>query len=98
MKFGTSKYSKVIEHRGKYEPTEGISTSTGRITDVETDKGYKYIGVLQTNEKWKNKINYEAKQIYMKRIKQVMKSNVNGRNKIKAIKSYASITKHKCLE
>ena len=39
MKFGINKCVKVIVHRGKFEPANGFPTSTGKITDVETDKG-----------------------------------------------------------
>ena len=78
---------KLIAHRGKREPAEGIPTSTGRITDVESDKGHKYLGILQTNENMQSSIKNETKQTYMKRIKHVMKSKLNGRNRILAISS-----------
>ena len=56
MKFGVSKCAMVIVHRGKVEPVESIPTSTGKITDVVTGKGYMYLGVLQTNENMQNKL------------------------------------------
>ena len=40
----------AIMHRGKFEPALGIQTSTPKITDVQTNKGYEHIKVLQTKK------------------------------------------------
>ena len=56
MKFGISRCAKVIVYRGKFEPAQGTPTSMDNITDLETDKGYKYLEVLQTNENMQDKI------------------------------------------
>ena len=76
MKFGMRKCAKVIVHRGNFEPAEGIPTSTGRITDVETDKGCNHLGVLQINENTQSKIKDET-NIHQK-ITQVLKRKING--------------------
>ena len=89
MSFGISKCAKVIVLKGKFEPAERIPTSTGWITDVGTDKGYKYLSVLQTNGNMQNKIKDETKQTYIKRNKYALKSKLNVRSKIQAINSYA---------
>ena len=52
-KFEISKCAKVIVHRVKFEQRADILASTSKITYVETDKAYKYLGVRQTNEKQK---------------------------------------------
>ena len=62
MKYGVGKCAKVIIHRRKYKPAEGLPTSTCSITEVSTDKGYKYLGVLQTKKNMQNKIKDETKQ------------------------------------
>ena len=77
--------AKVIVHRGKFEPREGIPTRTGKISDVKTDTGYKYLGVLQTNVNMQNKIKAEAEQTYIKGIKQALMSILNCRYKILAV-------------
>ena len=56
MKFLISKCANVIVHRGKFEPAEGVPTRTCRIMDVVTEKGYKYVEVLQTSDNMQNKI------------------------------------------
>ena len=66
MKFVINKCVKVIVLWGEFEPAEGILTSTGRITDVETDKGYMYVGVLQRNKTMQNKIKDETEDIHQK--------------------------------
>ena len=65
MKFGFSKCAKVIVHRAKFDPAEGIPTSMGSITDVETEIAYKNLEILQTNEIMQMKID-ETKQAYIK--------------------------------
>ena len=55
MKFGVSKCANVIAQGGKFEPAEGNPNSIGRITDIETDKGYKYLGVLHKNKNMQTK-------------------------------------------
>ncbi|KAI3359126.1 hypothetical protein L3Q82_002672 [Scortum barcoo] len=56
-----------------------------RTEGVELPEGsYKYLGILQTNEEaaWKS-----AK--YLHRVNQVLKSRLNGRNKARAMNTYA---------
>ena len=55
MKSGIIKCEKVIVDRDKLEPAEVIPTTTGKITDVETDYRYKYLWELQTNKNIPNK-------------------------------------------
>ena len=64
-KIGISNCTNVIVHIGKFAHAEGIPTSTSRIADVETGKGYKYLGVLQVNENMQNKIMDESKLAYI---------------------------------
>ena len=66
MKFGIIMCAKVIVHSRQFRSAESIPTSTGKITDVETDKGYKYLGVLLNNENTQHKIKDEIKQTYIK--------------------------------
>ena len=78
-----SKYSRKIEL------AESTTARTGRITDVETNKGYKCIGVLHTSENMQHGIKDETKQTNIKSIKHVLKSKLNSRNKIQATYNYA---------
>ena len=63
MKCSISKCATLIVHREIFEPAEGIPTSMGRITDVETGKGYKYLGLMRTYENIQSKITDETKHI-----------------------------------
>ena len=69
-------------HRRNFELVEGMPASTGMTTDVESDKGYKYFGIPQANENMQDKIKSETKKVCMKRMKQALKSKLNGRNNI----------------
>ena len=57
--------SKSRAHSENFEPAVGISPITGRTTDVETDKGYKYLGNLQTSEKMQSQIVDESQQTHI---------------------------------
>ena len=52
--------------------------------------GYKYLDIMQTIEIMLTEIKEKATSLYIKRLKQVLKSKQNGRNKIQAINTYAA--------
>ena len=56
MKFRINSWVRVFVNRGKLEPVQCMATNTVKITDVETDKGYKYLEILQRNDFLQDKI------------------------------------------
>ncbi len=65
----------MISKREKVISTEGTELSGGNIADVQGN--YKYLGVPQVNGNGK-----EATVRYFERVRQVLKSRLNGWNKI----------------
>ena len=89
MKFGLEKCGRLIIKRGKVVVTQGLLLDIGKIRDVEVEKGYKYLGILQGMENLQKQVKANTVKTYTKRIRQVMKTKLNGQNKIQAINTYA---------
>ena len=50
MKFGIKKCAILVMKRGKYVHSEGIKLPDDeQIKEVEIDKGYKYLGILEVD-------------------------------------------------
>ena len=89
MKFGLEKCARLVVERGKVKQTDGLQLNIGNIQDVEVSQGYKYLGILQGQENLQQEVKSKATHLYFKRVKQVLKSKLNGQNKIQAINTYA---------
>jgi hypothetical protein len=87
MKFGLDKCARLIINRGKVQHTEGIELPEGRIEDLK--QGYKYLGILQIHEAEQLKVKARVKKELYKRTRKVLESNLNGRNKMTAINTFA---------
>ena len=88
MKFGVKKCARLIAHRGKVVPTEGLEVEGGHIPDV-SEEGYKYLGIPQHRTNMDNIAKARATAEYKKRLKKIMKSQLYAMHKIDAINAYA---------
>lgn len=90
MKFGLDKCAKINLKRGKLTTSENIEIDTHTvIQDLEPGKTYKYLGIEEcetiSNDRMKERIRRE----YYRRVRLVLQSALNSRNKISAIGSLA---------
>ena len=88
MEFGIKKCGVVVLKRRRLCKSEGIKLING-LTIKEVDgEGYKYLGIPEL-EKFKEK---EMKDIfraeYLRQFKLIMKSQLNGKNKIRAANTW----------
>ena len=67
--------------------TNGVALPNRHVADME--QGYKYLGALQSYDTNDAEVREKAGIEYKKRGRQVLRSHLNGRNKIAAIKAYA---------
>ena len=75
--------------RGKVTLTEGIELPSGAtIKDIETE-GYKYLGILEFDSVREKDMIRNFQSEYFRRSRLVMRSKLNGRNKIKALNTWA---------
>ena len=75
--------------RGKATSTEGIELASGAtIKDIEKE-GYKYLGILEFDYAKENDMIRNFQREYFRRARLVMRSKLNGRNKIRALNTWA---------
>ena len=85
MEFGKKKCDVLVLKRGKVVSSAGVEMPDDeRITKIEKN-GYKYLGILEYNKIKESKMKENFRREYLRRTKLIMKSRLNGRNKIIAI-------------
>uniref|UniRef100_A0A096LTJ7 Reverse transcriptase domain-containing protein n=1 Tax=Poecilia formosa TaxID=48698 RepID=A0A096LTJ7_POEFO len=87
MSFGLEKCGRMVTKRGKVIHTEGVSLPERTIADIEDS--YKYLGIPQANGNLDEVIRKGATAKYLQRMRQVLRSQLNGKNKIHAINCYS---------
>ena len=89
MEFGIKKCGVLALKRGTVVSSEGVEMPDGeRIKEVEKN-GYRYLSILEYNEIKESKMKENFWREYLRRTKLIMKSRLNGRNKIIAINTWA---------
>ena len=90
MEFGISKCSILILKRAKLVHLDGTEIPSGeRIKEIDTDQGYKYLGILEADDMKFSEMKSTIKKEYLRRLKVILKSNLNSKNTISAINSRA---------
>ena len=88
MKFGITKCSHVTMKAGKLVSFGGMELSSWEvISELESDKGYKYLGILEAGDIMHIEVKDKIKKEYYRRVRQLILSNLNGGNTIRAINS-----------
>ena len=88
MEFGIKKCVVIIMNRGKVKSTDGIELPTGeKIREIGED-GYIYLGILECDEVKEQEMKDKFKNEYFRRTKLILKSKLNGRNKIMAMNTW----------
>ena len=90
MEFGISKCAHVTMKAGKLVSVGGMELSSGEvIPELESVKGYKYLGILEANDIMHTEIKVKIQKEYCKRVRQLTLSKLNGGNTIRTINSRA---------
>ena len=89
MEFGFEKCGMLLLKRGKVVSSEGVSLPDGQVMKEIDDTGYKYLGILEYDTVKEKKMKDVFAAEYKRRIKLVLKSKLNGKNKILAINAWA---------
>ena len=87
MSFGLEKCGQMIAGRGNVIKTDGLELPAGHIADIQTS--YKYLGIPQLHGNHDEEARKTATSKYHQRVRQVLKSHFSGKNKIKAINTFA---------
>ena len=90
IEFGLDKCPKASFKRGKKVSAEGIPLNDNKvIQDLDQAETYKYLGMEEGEGVQHHKIKVKIRKEYKRRIKLVLKSELNARNKIAAINTLA---------
>ena len=83
MEFGIKKFGVII-----IKSTDGIELPSGEKKEIEED-GFKYMGILEHDRVKEKEMKDKFKNNYFRRAKLILKSKLNGRNKIMALNTWA---------
>ena len=90
MQFGLDKCAKITIKKGKYIAGENIILNEQeQIQNLEQGEMYKYLGVHENTEIQQHKMKMNIKKEYFRRSRLVLKTELNLKNKIKALNSLA---------
>ena len=89
MKFGVQKCGSVVMKRGKVVNSDGVQLPNGETINSVGEEGYKYLGMLEIDEIMNHNMKALVQKEYLRRLKKILKSRLNGRNIIIAINTWA---------
>ena len=88
MEFGIKKCGAIIMNKGKVKSTDGIKLTSGeKIIQIEEDE-FKYLGILQYDRIKEQEMKDKFRNEYFRRVKLILKSKLNGRNKIMVLNTW----------
>ena len=85
MEFGLKKCGVVILKKGKLVKFDGIHLPNQEIMKEVDENGYTYLGILELDEIKEDKMKIKVTAEYKWRLRLILKSKLNGNNKIQAI-------------
>ena len=90
MEFGLSKCAVLIMKGGKFFKSDGISMPNGDVMDaIEEGACYKYLGILEADGIKNHEMKSQISKTYFRRVRNILKSKLNGGNIISSINSRA---------
>ena len=89
MQFGVKKCGVTIMKRGKLVESEDIELTNGESIKEVGVEGYKYLGILELDKIKEKEMKELFRKEYLRRVNLIMKSKLNGRNKILAANTWA---------
>ena len=86
MHFGVSNCGVLVMKRGNICKCKGIEIPSGElIKEIDTEGGYKYLGVLKADTIKDNKMKDNLKREYARIVRNILKSHFNIENVVNAI-------------
>ena len=89
MEFGLNKCGVLLMKRGKKVRFDGITLLDEQIIREIEEEGYKFLGILGVDMMREKEMKKRFMREYKRRLKLVLKSKLNGKNKINATKTWA---------
>ena len=96
MEFGIKKCGILTMKRGKIEKSEEIKLPDGQVMKQVGQEGYTYLGIIELDRTKETEMKEKITKEYKRRQRLILKSRLNGRNKVTAINTWAvSILRHR---
>ncbi|CAB3982989.1 Hypothetical predicted protein [Paramuricea clavata] len=89
MEFGIKKCGMLVMKRGKIVECNGIQLPDEETIKFVEEDGYKYLGILELDKIMEGEMKRKFVKEYRRRLRLVLKSKLNGRNKIMAMNTWA---------
>ena len=90
MQFGIKKCGVLIMERGKVIRTDGIRLPDGQhIKDID-EIGFAYLAILETDKIKEKEMKEKFSREYLRRLRLILRSKLNGRNKIMAVNTWVA--------
>ena len=89
MEFGLKKCGVVILKKEKLVKFDGIHLPNQKIMKEIDENGYTYLGILELDEIKEREIKNKVKAEYKRKLRLVLKSRLNDKNKIQAINTWS---------
>ena len=89
MRFGIEKCGVIVMKRGKMVTCDGIELPDGEKMKGVSEEGCKYLGIVELDGIKEKEMKERLTKEYKRRIKLILKSNLNSRNAISAMNIWA---------
>ena len=90
MHFGIEKCAMLVMEKGKIVKSVGIDVTNGKvIKSLQEGESYKYLGVLEADKFLEEKMKLSVSKEYIRRIRKVLKSKLNGGNLVHGVNTWA---------
>ena len=90
MGFGIKKCGILTMKRGKIVKSEGIKVPDGEVMKQVGQEGYTYLGIIELDKTKETEMKEKITKEYKQRQRLILKSKLNGRTKVTAIKAWAA--------
>ena len=90
MEFGIEKCAMLVMEKGKIVKSVGIELPDNKfIKPLQKGETYKYLGILEADKFLEEKMKLNVSKEYIKRIRKVLKSKLNGGNLVCGVYTWA---------
>ena len=90
MEFGIEKCAMLVVKKGKIVKSVGIELPDGKvIKSLQKGESYKYLGILEADKFLEEKMKLNVSKEYIRRIRKVLKSKLNGGNLVRGVNTWA---------
>ena len=90
MELGIENCAMLVMEKGKIVKSVGIELPDGKIIkSLQEGESYKYLGILEADKFLEEKMKLNVSKEYIRRIRKVLKSKLNGGNLVNGVNTWA---------